>query len=550
MTKIKVKINNKTFSYKVNTKLKDIAIEQQDSFKYPILVAKVNNTLYELNHSINEDCEVEFLDCTSRVGNRIYQKGLIYLLIYAVKEELGYDKEIKVSHAIDKGIYIVPNFDINDDILKRITNKLNEIAKQDLPIEKITVKRTDAIEYYRKQKQTAKADILLYNTNTYITLYKLGNLYNYFYSKLPISTSVFTKFKLQYLNERGFILQTPISYLDGKVTEYIHHEKMFEAFSEYAEWLEMNKIQSVSDINELATKDQIKDIIRMSEVVYNNQLLYLAKNISEEKDRIKMVLIAGPSSSGKTTTARKLALYFKGFGLNPKVLSVDDYFKERIDTPKKENGKYDFESLAALDLDLFNDHMTKLLSGEEVIMPTFDFVSGTKSYNKPLKLEKNDIIVIEGLHCLNEELTSSIARENKFKIYISPLTELNIDEHNRVSSSDNRLLRRIARDHRTRGYTVEETIDSWSEVRVGEEKYVFPFQDEADYIINSANIYELGVLKIYVEPLLYTISHDSIYYEDAKRLLNLLRLFLVIPDKYVPDDAILREFIGDGYYHD
>ncbi len=550
MTKIKTKINNKTFSYKEKTKLKEIAQEHQESFQYPILIAKVNNTLQELNQPIMENCEIEFLDCTSRIGNRIYQKGLIYLLTYAIKECFGTDKRITVSHAIDKSMYVIPNFEISEEILKTITKKMNEIAKEDLPIEKITVKRTDAIEYYRKQKEYSKADILLYNTNTYVTLYKLGNQYNYFYSKLPITTKVFTKFKLQYLNEKGFILQTPISYLNGKVTEYIHHEKMFAAFSDYAEWMDLVNIKTASDVNKMATTDDIKDVIRMSEALYNNQLLYLAKNIYEEKELIKMVLIAGPSSSGKTTTSRKLALYFKGFGLNPKVISVDDYFKERLETPKKENGKYDFESLAALDLDLFNDHMAKLLSGEEITMPTFDFVTGTKSFNKKLKLEKDDIIIIEGLHCLNEELTSSVAKENKFKIYISPLTQLNIDNHNRVSSSDTRLLRRIARDHRTRGYSVAETIESWNEVRIGEEIYVFPFQDEADYIINTANVYELGVLKVYVEPLLYTIDHDSKYYEDAKRLLNLLRLFLVIPDKYVPDDAILREFIGDGYYHD
>ena len=550
MDKIKIKLNGKNYSVNSNLRLKDLIDKYHIAKKYPILVARVNNVLHELNDPIEENSSIEFLDCTSRAGNRIYQKGLSFLLVCAVKDALGEDKEIKITHAIDKGVYIVTNFEVTEDILKQITDKMNELVKLDIPIEKVSVKRLDAMEYYKTLNYSDKAKSLLYNTNTFVNLYRIDKHYNYFYSKLPISTKVFTKFKLQYIDEKGFVIQTPVSYLDGKVTEYVHHEKMFEAFREYKEWIGMINVENISDLNYAIIKGRIKDLIRMSEVVYNNQLLYLARRIYDEKDRIKMVLIAGPSSSGKTTTARKLSLYFRGFGLNPKVLSLDDYFKEREESPKKEDGRYDFESLEAIDLELFNDHMSKLLAGEEIIMPTFNFVTGKKEYNNKMKLEENDIIIIEGLHCLNERLTSSIAKENKYKIYVSPLTELNIDRHNRVSSSDNRLLRRLARDYRTRGYTPEQILAAWSDVRMGEEKHVFPFQDEADYIINTANIYEIAVLKTYVEPLLYNVSPASKYYEDAKRLLDLLRLFLAIPDKYVPDDAILREFIGDGYYHD
>lgn len=550
MDKIKISLNGKNYSVNSNLRLKDLIDKYHIDKKYPILVARVNNVLHELNDPVEENSTIEFLDCTSRAGNRIYQKGLAFLLVCAVKDALGEDKEIKISHAIDKGVYVVPNFEVTEDILKQITAKMNELVKLDIPIEKVSVKRLDAIEYYNALGYSDKAKSLLYNTNTFVNLYRIDKHYNYFYSKLPISTKVFTKFKLQYIDEKGFVIQTPVSYLDGKVTDYVHHEKMFEAFREYKEWISMIKVENISDLNYSVIKGQIKDLIRMSEVVYNNQLLYLARRIYDERDRIKMVLLAGPSSSGKTTTARKLSLYFKGFGLNPKVISLDDYFKEREESPKREDGKYDFESIEAIDLELFNNHMSKLLAGEEIIMPTFNFVTGKKEYDKEMKLEENDIIIIEGLHCLNERLTSSIAKENKFKIYVSPLTELNIDRHNRVSSSDNRLLRRLARDYRTRGYTPEQILDAWSNVRMGEEKYVFPFQDEADYIVNTANIYEIAVLKTYVEPLLYNVSPNSKYYEDAKRLLDLLRLFLAIPDKYVPDDAILREFIGDGYYHD
>lgn len=549
MAQIKVLINGETHSYSAGIRLKDIANDFINTFKFPILVAKVDEALYSLNEIVNKNCAIEFFDCSSVVGSRIYEKGLIFVLIYAIKQLYGSDKDIVVSHAIDKGIYIIPTFDVTEEMIKEVIAKMKEVASQDLLINKVIVKRKDAIEYFKTINDIPKAESLQYNTNTYISLYLLDNIYNFFYSKMPISTSVFTTFNIKYINDRGFVLQKPVPYLNGEIPEYHHHEKMFEAFSEFREWMKMIKVENANDINTFATQDKIEDIIRMSEVVYNNQLLYLSKEIYEEKDRIKIVLIAGPSSSGKTTTSRKMALYFKGFGLNPKVISVDDYYLERIETPKKLDGRYDYESIDALDLNLFNDHMARLLSGEEITMPTYDFITGTKSFNNKMIMEENDILIIEGLHGLNEKLTSSIAKENKYKIYVSPLTEMNIDNHNRISSTDNRLLRRLVRDHRIRGYTVEEVLKSWEEVREGEEKYVFPFQDEADYVLNTANVYEIGVLKVYAEPLLYTVSPSSPYYEEAKRILNLLRLFLVIPEKYVPDDAILREFIGGGIYH-
>ena len=287
----------------------------------------------------------------------------------------------------------------------------------------------------------------------------------------------------------------------------------------------------------------------LNEVVSNTNLLYLAKNIYENRDKIKIVLIAGPSSSGKTTTARKLSTYLKSFGLNPKPLSVDDYFMEREETPKLPDGEYDYESLRAIDIKLFNDHLTKLLNHEMINMPTYNFKAGKKEYlGKELKLDEDDILIIEGLHGLNEELTKSIPKENKYKIYVSPFTDLNVDELNMVSTSDIRLIRRIVRDNRTRGYTALDTIKYWGKVRSGEEDYVFPHQQEADIVYNSALIYELGVLKLYVEPLLYNIDTTSEYYEEARRLINFLSMFLVVPTETIPAESILREFIGGSYF--
>lgn len=325
---------------------------------------------------------------------------------------------------------------------------------------------------------------------------------------------------------------------------------MFEAFQEYREWAKIMKVENSVDLNRVISTGKISDLIRIDETLQSNRLLMLSRRINENKDKIKIVLLAGPSSSGKTTTSRKLCMFLQSFGLHPKVLSMDDYFVEREENPKDENGNPDYECLEAIDLKLFDSQLSDLLKGKEVTIPTFNFALGKKEYRDKLTLQSDDIIVIEGIHALDPKILTNIPRENKFKIYISPLTELNMDNQNRISTTDNRLLRRIIRDNRTRGYDVEHTLRSWASVREGEEKYIFPYQDEADYTINSALIYEIGVLKTYVEPLLYSVPNDSPYYEEAKRLINFLRLFLPIPADDIPQDSILREFIGNGCFHD
>ena len=329
---------------------------------------------------------------------------------------------------------------------------------------------------------------------------------------------------------------------------YVEHKKITEAFNKNYKSAKKLNIFTSSDINKIIAEGKINDIITLNEVIANNELLDLASQIAEKKDKVKVVLIAGPSSSGKTTTSRKLSMFLNTFGLNPKPLSLDDYFLPREKTPKLPNGDYDFESLRAIDIDLFNNQLRKLLNNEEVIIPTFNFKTGIPEFNKSLKLNENDIIIIEGLHCLNEELTKSIPRENKYKVYVSPLTDLNIDDYNMVSTSDNRLLRRIVRDNRTRGYTACHTIKTWDRVRDGEEKYIFPYQEEADFVFNSALIYEIGALRQYAEPLLYNIDINSPYYEEARRLLRFLNMFLVVPTENIPKESILREFIGGSYF--
>ena len=427
---------------------------------------------------------------------------------------------------------------------------MKELIKKDLPITRLTIDRFEAINYFNEIGDEVKANVLKYNTDNYIPLYRLGNIYNYFYNYMPPSTGKIKDFDLTYVKDNGFTLRFPTVYVNDKIPKYSHHDKMLEVFSKYKEWAKLIKVENTVDLNKVVSTGKVSDLIKMDETVQSNRLLFLANDINDKKDKIKICLMAGPSSSGKTTTSKKLCMYLKIFGLNPKSLSMDDYFLDRKDTPKDENGNYDFECLEAIDLKLFDKQVADLLKGEEVTIPTYNFALGKKEFNGKMKLEQNDILIIEGIHALDNKILSNIERNKKYKIYIAPLTELNVDNHNRISTSDNRLLRRIIRDNRTRNYSVDHTLKQWASVREGEEKYIFPYQDESDAMVNSAAIYEIGVLKTYVEPLLYSVENTSPYYEDAKRLINFLRLFLPIPADSIPEDAVIREFIGGSYFQD
>lgn len=543
---VNVKINDKTYVYKKGTTIEEVSRQFGINYKYPILISYVDNRLVELNKALEKDCSLSFIDCSSRTGSRIYVKGLIFLLMCAIKELYGYNYSFKVCHSIDKGVRIRCLFDLTEEKLEEIKNKMIELVNLNLPIKKCIVKIKEAINYFKQTTNTSVANNYYYTTSNYVTLYKLNNMYGYFYSQMPINTRVFKSFTLKYLGNNEFVLQYPT--LNGEIPSYVEHKKITEAFNKNYKSAKKLNIFTSSDINRIIAEGKINDIITLNEVIANNELLDLARQIAEQSSRVKVVLIAGPSSSGKTTTSRKLSMFLNTFGLNPKPISLDDYFLPREETPKLPNGDYDFESLRAIDIDLFNNQLKKLLNNEEVIIPTFNFKIGIPEFNKSLKLNDNDIIIIEGLHCLNEELTKSIPKENKYKVYVSPLTDLNVDNYNMVSTSDNRLLRRMVRDNRTRGYSAEYTIKTWSRVRDGEEKYVFPYQEEADFVVNSALIYEIGALRQYAEPLLYNIDINSPYYEEARRLLRFLNMFLVVPTENIPKESILREFIGGSYF--
>ena len=547
---VKVTINGKEEIVPRGTTLLQLSKEYQKDYRFPIILASVNNIYKELSYVVNDPCGITFFDLNSKIGNRAHIAGLTFLLIVAVKEIFGLDANIKVMHSLDKGIYIKTTFPLTETILKSIARKMLKLVEMDLSITKVSVDRISAIHYFESINDLAKAKIMKYNTNTSITLYRLSNYYNYFYGQMPPSTGCLKEFKLTYVDDNGFVLQFPTEYSHNQIKAYTHHPNMFKVFKECREWTKLMKIETIADLNEVVSRGKIADLIRIDETLQSNRLLSVARKIVDNKKDKKIILLAGPSSSGKTTTTTKLCMYLKSFGLNPKMISMDDYFVDRDKTPVNEKGEKDYETIDAVDNKLLTKQINELLEGKEVMAPIYNFKEGVKEFVKELKLDKDDILLIEGIHGLNPKVLKEIPAKNKFKIYLSALTELNIDYHNRFPTTDNRLLRRIIRDNRTRGYNVVDTLRVWNNVRSGEEKYIFPYQDEADVTINTALIYELGVLKTYVEPLLYSVDEDSTYYEEAKRLLNILRLILPIPSESIPDDSILREFIGGSCFHD
>lgn len=545
---IEIKIMGETKKVSTGITYYDLAKDYQDRYTNPILLVKVGNTYKELNEYVSSGDEIEFIDLKDSTGNKVYVNSLILLLSYATSRLFGYNSKISVKFSIDKGIYILTNFELTEKKLSMIKDKMKEIVENNLKITRCRVLKDEAVEYFRLQKEHSKVNLLNYNTNSHITLYKLGNVYDFFFSLMPVETGVLKEFDLHYLNNRGFVLLFPTIYTEG-IKPYEHHPKLFEVFNEYNKWADIMGIGNVPDLNKVVSSGRADDIIRIDETLQSNRLLNIAREIVSRKKDVKVILIAGPSSSGKTTSCRKLSMYLRSFGLEPREISMDNYFIDREKTPKDENGEYDFECLEALDIKAFDSDVKALLSGKGVKLPTYNFITGLREPGtEDTYLGENEVLIIEGIHALNDNILTSIERKNKFKIYLSPLTILTIDIHNRISTTDNRLLRRIVRDNRTRGHDVEKTLKIWKKVRLGEERHIFPNQDAADVVFNTALIYEIGVLKTYVEPLLYSVPSTSPCYKDAIRLIDMLKTFLPIPSDAIPDDSLLREFIGGSCF--
>lgn len=540
-----------SFKYKRGATLEEVSQDFKVEEPYQIVAAIVDNQLRELNHILNEDCDIRFVDQCSPIGSRIYQRSLSFVFIRACME-LFSGCRVSVEHSLSKGLYCEIHYkrQIDENDTKRIEERMNEIIKEDVPLIKTRVPVDEAIDIFREYGQTGKVNLMKYREKPYINIYQCGWIKNYFYGYMVPSTGYLKNFKLKFYNP-GIIIQLPTKESNCKIPSFQEQPNLFKVFRETEKWAKILEIDHVASLNDLIVTKNQGEFIRIAEALHEKKIAKIADVITENIDEKKLILIAGPSSSGKTTFSKRLEIHLKVNGLKPVSISLDDYFVNREDTPLDENGEFDFEALHAIDLELFNSDLEKILAGEEVEIPTFNFHSGKREYRgHKIQIKEDQPLILEGIHCLNDELTKSISRNNKFKIYISALTQLNIDEHNRIPTTDTRLIRRLVRDSKYRSNDANRTLLLWQSVRRGEEKNIFPFQEEADIMFNSALFYELCALKKYAEPLLRQVDTTSPYHPEAKRLLKFLNYFINLENEDdIPKTSILREFIGDSSFH-
>lgn len=548
MEKVKVTFQDNTIhEYEKEVSFYEIS---KDIDMNNIMGFKIGNEVFSLDCKATNDCKIEFINTNDIIGNKIYKAGLKFLFEVALLETFPKLK-ISYEHSVPRGMLgvVSGNKILTQDDLNKIKSKMADLVKEDEKIEKINVSPKEAIKYYQVTNELEKASNIQSISDKMVTLYKLHNRLNYFYSIMPYSIGSIDKYELIYLGNNRIVFLFPSVNSNGIVPEYVHYDKIIDSFLEGKKWLDNLNMPYISDLNKTIGNGKIKDFIRSNELIFSLNIAKAVDNIISNRD-IKFILISGPSSSGKTTTTSRISSYLEALGYNTIKISLDDYFVDRDKNPVDENGKYDFECLEAIDVESFNNDLNRLLNGEEITLPTYNFITGKREYSKDkVMMKENTIFLIEGLHALNDDLTINVEDKYKYKIYLSPFIPLNIDEHNYVSTIDLRLLRRIVRDNRTRGYDIFKTIDNWQKVRYGEEKYIFPYIHQANVIINTALAYEIGVLKVFVEPLLLSVGVDSNYYEEARRLIDFLKQFFPIPGEYVNDESILREFIG-GKYND
>lgn len=522
-------------------------IEEAKNDGRNIIACMCNYEVKSLNYDINENDKVELLDTTTKDGRRIYIRGILYIMAKALNE-IKPDAILSVNYQLSNAMFCkLENMEATDELLDSLKNKMTEIIGKNLPIKKVIMSREEAIDFFNNEK-TYKGIAQIDNSQKKeVSMYYCEDYYNYFFGVMPVSTG-YTKIFDIVKYQDGFLVRYPSTKSPNKLEEHLEHKKLAATLKEYDDIHKTLNINTLYKFNKTIREGNVSEFILLSEALHEKKIADIADEIAK-RENVKMVLIAGPSSSGKTTFAKRLGIELRLNGLKPVTISVDNYFVERQDNPKDENGKYDFECLEAIDLELFNKHIKTLLEGGEIEVPTFDFKIGSKKYNgETMKLASDEILVIEGIHCLNDKLTSSIPMEQKFKIYISDLTVLNIDYCNRISSTDTRLIRRIVRDNNYRGYSALHTLQSWDSVNRGENKNIFPFQENCDVMFNSSLIYELAALKNYALPELEKIKNDCVEYAEAKRLITFLRYFADIPVEDIPKNSLLREFIGGSIF--
>lgn len=547
-----VQIGDEIRQYESGTTYRQIAEEWQEQYENDIVLVFVNGRLQELFKTLKEDCIIRFETTGDPIGHKTYKRSMSLMLVKAIYDVAEVDtiKKVRIHYSVSKGYYctIEGNVNLNQEFLARVEARMQEMVSMDMPINKRTIHTSEAIALFGQHGMYDKERLFRYRRVSKVNIYSMNEFEDYYYGYMVPSAGYIKYFKL-FLYDEGFVIQMPEQSAPKVVPPFEPQNKLFQVLKESTKWGDMQGIETVGALNDKITKSDVHETVLVQEALQEKKIAEIAAQIAKRPE-LKFILIAGPSSSGKTTFSHRLSVQLRANGLVPHPIAVDNYFVEREENPRDETGAYDYECLEAVDVKLFNQQLQDLLAGKEVVIPNFNFVTGHKEYGtKTKKLGPNDVLVIEGIHCLNPKLTEHLPDENKFRIYISALTQLNIDEHNRIPTTDGRLLRRIVRDARTRGASAQKTINMWPSVRRGEERNIFPYQEEADVMFNSALIYELAVLKIYVEPLLFGISPDVPEYQEAKRLLKFLDYFVGIGSENVPTNSLLREFIGGGCFH-
>lgn len=545
---IKCLNNNKIYSIDAGASLNEIAKKIGINLKTPILGAYVNNKLRELSYEIYHPKTIEFIDITIPDGMRMYIRSLS-LVLYKAVNELYPDAQLRIEHSVSKGTYCsIEGEELNIDDVICVQNRMKEIISQDTPFIHHTEESEEVINRFEQQNQNDKTALIKHRGELYTSYHQLEKHIGLYYGYLVPSTGYLKVFDLiKYYN--GMLLQIPKRSNPDELEEIVVQNKMFDIFQEFSEWNRVLNVRNLSDINNACSNGKAETLIKISEALHEKKIGHIADMIDERKKSVKLVLISGPSSSGKTTFGKRLAIQLMVAGMKPLNLSLDNYFVNREETPLDENGEYDFEALNALDVELFNQQLLNLLAGKEVEIPKFSFETGQRYYDgEKLQMNDDNILIVEGIHGLNPQLTHLIPDLSKFKIYVSALTSINIDNQNLIHTTDNRLVRRIVRDYKYRKYSAQDTISRWASVRRGEDSHIFPYQEEADVMFNTALLYELSVLKQQAEPILLEVQPNQPEYAEARRLLNFFSYFKSIQSAEIPPTSIIREFLGGSSF--
>lgn len=546
-----VKVMGRELQIAKGTTFGELAQEFQGEFASDIIVAKQGNKLKELDYEVKNAEDITFFDLTDEEGMRVYHRGVSFLLVKAVQDVLGGPVKVGIEHSLRGNFYCEIRDGktvVTEELLAQLEAKMREYVAADTPIQKKTFRKDVAMDIVKKQGMADKADLFRFRNASSVNLYELDGFYNYFYGYMVPSAGVLKVFGLMPY-ENGFLLRFPDPANPAELLPFEESPKISDTFMEQMRWSQLMEVSNVADLNNLIVKGKYGELIRINEALHEKKIVEIADQIYQRLDKVKVVLIAGPSSSGKTSFANRLGIQLKVLGVKPHTVSMDDYFLNREDTPVDENGKKNFEVIEAMDLKLLNDDLKKIIAGEKVELPHYNFLTGKREYQGDfVQLGEGEVLVMEGIHGLNDRLTAEIPAEYKFKIFISAITQLNIDDQNRISTSDSRLIRRMVRDFQFRGRDARKTIETWNEVTQGEEDNIFPYQENADAVFNSATLYELSALKQYAEPQLYAIDASMPEYLTAKRLLKFLGYFLSAPDTDIPRNSLIKEFVGGSCF--